>query len=204
MNGPRAADLIFSALSYAIDCAAAEDAHGLHEIGLDREAALRLRTLTLEDLRWVGSLCGNGLDIRFDGDVLRAVLDRLNSAQRDEALQRVLIRADAPRAMMQSLFGMDAREYTVLRERLAVGSGAGRPADLDEASERKLWHALVDRLQSDPERPLEPAQFLDVEVETGLPLRAIWNRAQLWARQDAARTGARCGHPASRSRRNGA
>lgn len=203
MNGPRAADLVFAALSYAIDRAAAEDAHGLHEIGLDRDAAARLRALTLEDLRRVGSLCGNGLDFKFDGDVLRTVLDRLTAAQRDEALQRVLVRADAPWAMMRSLFGMESREYTALRKRLGVGSGVGRPADLDDAAEHRLWHALVYRLQSDPDRPLEPAQFLDVEQETGLPLRAIWNRARLWARQDADRNGAGFADQQSRSHGKG-
>ena len=79
---------------------------------------------------------------------------------------------------MQSLFGMEWRDYRCIRRLLGVDAGVGRPAEPDEETERAVWHALARRLELDPSHSLEPAQYLEVRAETGASLRAIWRHAR--------------------------
>ena len=181
MTGGKEGDLARAALLYAVECAVAGDSVALEEIGLgDGEVAL-LRTLTLEELRRAGVLCGRGLEVRLDASVFRVVVEHLQATREAEDVQRELIVSDAPRAMMRALFGMGSREYARLRSRLGVISGVGRPAELDEAAEHRLWHALSGRLRAAAGRPLAPEAYLAVRAETGVPLRAVWTYARRWA-----------------------
>ena len=173
-------DLARAALLYAVDCAVAGDAAGLRDLGLDETEVALLRSLTLEELRQVSSLCGPGLTVRFDAGVVRRVVRHVESVRRGEALQGELIRLDAPRAMMRALFGMGGREYARLRKRWLVTAGVGRPADLGEAAEHRLWHALSARLGAQGEEGLSAEHYLALQAETGAPLRAIWSLARRW------------------------
>lgn len=181
MTGSREGNLVLAALFYAADCVAEGDADRLRAMGLGVPDAAGLCSLTLEELRRAGAMCGHALEIRFDPDILRVVVQHLRNTRESEALQRALVAADASRQMMRDLFGMGSREYGRLRRLLAVDVGVGRPAELDEAAEHRLWHALAGRLRPDPARPLEPHEILRIHADTGVSPRAIWNHARRWA-----------------------
>ena len=180
-KGSKEGNLVLAALSYAADCVAEGDADRLQAMGLELPDAAMLCSLTLDELRGVGAMCAHAVEVRFDADILRVVVQHLRNTSRSEALQRALVAADASHQMMRKLFGMGSREYGRLRRLLAVKAGVGRPAELDEAAEHRLWHALSGRLKPDPDRPLEPNEMLRIHAHTGVSMRAIWNHARRWA-----------------------
>jgi hypothetical protein len=83
--------------------------------------------------------------------------------------------------MMQVLFGLNQRDYTRLRRTLSVDLAIGRPPELDEASSHRLWEAWSTRVDGEASGLLMPEQYLTIQAETGLSMRAIWNLTQRWA-----------------------
>jgi hypothetical protein len=104
------------------------------------------------------------------------------SAQRalEDTLQTLIV-ADAPQEMMQVLFGLNPRDYTRMRRLLLVDPSIGRPPELDEASSHRLWESWSSRLDGEESGLLTPEQYLAIQAETGLSLRAIWGLTQRWA-----------------------
>ena len=86
-----------------------------------------------------------------------------------------------PLPMMQTLYGMNGKEYTGWRQVLGMPPAAGRPPDADEEASHRVWHAwhalLGDR---DPDE-LQPAEFLALHDDTQVPLRSLWNLVQRWS-----------------------
>ena len=181
LSGEREGDLARAVLLYAVRCLEDGNVDRLRAIGLGGDEAALLGSLSLKELSRAGILCAHGVWLRVDPEILRVVVGHLQSTRRTEELQRRLILADAPREMMHRMFGMSSREFAELRRQLGVATGVGRPAELDETAEHRLWHAMAGRLGSDPDSPLEPEQVLELHAETGVPLRAIWSRARSWA-----------------------
>ena len=166
---------------YAARCLGEGDLLALRGMGFGPSELEALGTLNLGDVQRAGTLSAHCLKIRLDGSLFRRVIERVADMREEEALQRALIRVDAPWDMMRALFGMANREYARLRRALDVESGVGRPAELDDDMENRLWSALRGRLRADRERPLEPREFLAVRAESGVPLRALWIHARRWA-----------------------
>ncbi|MDE0223715.1 MAG: STY4526/YPO1902 family pathogenicity island replication protein [Gammaproteobacteria bacterium] len=166
---------------YANRCLGEGDLLALRGMGFGPLELEALGTLNLGDVQRAGALSAHCLEVRLDGALFRRVVDLLADMRKKEELQRSLIRADAPSDMMRALFGMASREYTQLRHVLDVESGVGRPADLDDDMENRLWSVLRGRLRADLERPLEPHEFLAVRDECGVSLRALWTYARRWA-----------------------
>jgi hypothetical protein len=57
----------------------------------------------------------------------------------------------------------------------------GRPPEPDEASSHRLWEAWSRRVEGEESGLLTPEQYLTVQGETGVSLRAIWSLMQRWA-----------------------
>ena len=167
-------------LLYAMRCLAEGDQHALRAMQFGPKEIEALRELNLADLYRVGSLQAHCLAIRLDRDVFWPMIANLRATREAEELQRDLIQADAPLEMMRSLFGVGSREYTRLRRMLALEPAVGRPPEPDEETSHKLWRALSAHLQPDADEALDPKQYLAVHVESGAPMRAIWNLAQRW------------------------
>ena len=100
------------------------------------------------------------------------MLRALEASRYRETLERALVRAEASREMMRTLYGTTTREFTALRRALGLNSGRGRPPALDEASEHALYHAVSRRLREHGE--ITPELYLELHRETGIPLRSIW------------------------------
>ncbi|MCP4128102.1 MAG: DUF2857 family protein, partial [Gammaproteobacteria bacterium] len=86
----------------------------------------------------------------------------------------------APHDMMQILFGLNTRDYTRQRRILSVDPSVGRPSEPDEESSHRLWRAWSSRADGEASGLLTPDEYLELQRETGVPLRAIWNLTQRW------------------------
>jgi hypothetical protein len=180
MDRTKESDLITAVLMYAIRCLAEGDQAALRNMNFGPLEIEALREMNLADLYRVESLRAHCLEIDLNRDVYWPMIDRLRRQRESEELQQVLIAADAPLEMMQTLFGLGSREYTRLRRMLTVDPSVGRPAEPDEESTHKLWSAWVQRVEREQDGPLSPNEYLAIHRETGISMRAIWNLTQRW------------------------
>ena len=182
MSGDRRAELTAAVLRYAALCLASGDEDALQELQLDANQIRDVGALTLAELASLETVHMHCFDIRFNPQRFKILIARLASARRNQELRLALIEADAPRLMMQALFGMKERDYSRTRRLLGVTKGAGRPPSLDETTEHQLWQAVSGSLSGNPRRPLEPDQYLRVQRQQGIPMRTVWAYTQHWAR----------------------
>jgi len=136
-------ELVKSVLLYCADRLAQGDIQSLLDLGLKDSDLRELAALKLVDLaqgdRFNGCLC---VEVKLDVAAFRAMLHHTRTMLASEEHERALILADAPFAMMNSLFGICTRDFTRMRSQLQVVSPPGRPRGPDDATVAKLWHAL--------------------------------------------------------------
>jgi hypothetical protein len=180
MDGTKESDLVTAVLMYAIRCLAEGDQVALRNMNFGPREIEALREMNLADLYRIESLRAHCLDIGLNRDVYWPMVEHLRRQRESEELQQLLIVADAPLEMMQTLFGLGSREYTRLRRLLTVDPSVGRPAEPDEASSNRLWGVWVQRVGDQREGPLSPHEYLAIHRETGISMRGIWNLTQRW------------------------
>ncbi len=180
MNVTKESDLITAVLMYAIRCLAEGDQSALRNMNFGPREIEALREMNLADLYRIESLRAHCLEIGLNRDVYWPMIEHLRRQRESEELQQVLIAADAPLEMMQTLFGLGSREYTRLRRMLTVDPSVGRPAEPDEESTHTLWNAWVQLVDQKEDGPLPPNDYLAIQRETGMSMRAIWNLTQRW------------------------
>jgi hypothetical protein len=194
MGAPKEADLISAVLRYAVCCLADGDRAALRAMNFGPEEIEALRGMHLDDLPRLESLGAHCLEIDLNRQVYWTLVAHLQRERAAEALQRDLIKADAPFEMMQTFFGLSSREYSRLRRVLAAAPAVGRPPEADEASQQTLWAAWTRRREGTDADLLPPDAYLDVHRETGIGLRAIWTLTRRWAALgDLSGTGTRNG-----------
>ncbi len=179
-DGTKEFDLTTAVLMYAIRCLAEGDQSALRNMNFGPREIEALREMNLADLYRIESLRAHCLEIGLDREVYWPMIEHLRRQRESEELQQVLIAADAPLEMMQTLFGLGSREYTRLRRMLTVDPSVGRPADPDEASTHTLWNTWNQRAGREEGNPLPPNEYLAIHRETGVSMRAIWNLTQRW------------------------
>ena len=177
------AELTAALLRYAAMCIACGDEDALRELRLNKEQIRDIGALTLEELANLETVRTHCFEIRLNGQRFEVLKSRLARARRNQELRLALIEANAPRLMMQALFGMKERDYSRTRRLAGVTTGAGRPPSLDEQTEHQLWRALDGSLSANPRRPLEPEQYLRLHRQHGIPMRTLWAYTQRWARE---------------------
>ena len=180
MDGTKESDLITAVLMYAIRCLAEGDQVALRNMNFGPREIEALREMNLADLYRVESLRAHCLEIDLNREVYWPMIERLRRQRESEEIQQVLIAADAPLEMMQTLFGLGCREYTRLRRMLAVDPAVGRPPEPNEESTHTLWNAWTHRVNRADDGPLAPNEYIGIHRETGVSMRAIWNLTQRW------------------------
>jgi hypothetical protein len=180
MSANKETDLITAVLLYALRCLAEGDQLALRSMNFGAKELDALKDMNLADLYRADTLRAHCLTINLNRDVFWPMIDHLRHQRESEELQRELIVADAPLEMMQSLFGLSTREYTRWRRCLTVAPAVGRPPEPDEAATHTLWHAWRDRLTGREEASLSPEEYLSLQQDTGIGLRAIWTLVQRW------------------------
>ena len=181
MEGTKEADLVTAVLMYAMRCLAEGDQAALRHMNFGVKEIEALREMRVADLYRVESLRAHCLEIALNRQVYWPMIEHLSEQRALEDTIQILISADAPQEMMQVLFGLNQRDYTRLRRTLSVDLAIGRPPELDEASSHRLWEAWSGRVDGEESGLLMPEQYLTIQAETGLSMRAIWNLTQRWA-----------------------
>ena len=181
MEGTKEADLVTAVLMYAMRCLAEGDQAALRHMNFGVKEIEALREMRVADLYRVESLRAHCLEIALNRQVYWPMIEHLSEQRALEDTIQILISADAPQEMMQVLFGLNQRDYTRLRRTLSVDLAIGRPPELDEASSHRLWEAWSTRVDGEASGLLMPEQYLTIQAETGLSMRAIWNLTQRWA-----------------------
>ena len=181
MEGTKEADLVTAVLMYAMRCLAEGDQAALRHMNFGVKEIEALREMRVADLYRVESLRAHCLEIALNRQVYWPMIEHLSEQRALEDTIQALIIADAPQEMMQVLFGLNQRDYTRLRRTLSVDLAIGRPPELDEASSHRLWEAWSTRVDGEASGLLMPEQYLTIQAETGLSMRAIWNLTQRWA-----------------------
>lgn len=180
MQGTKESDLVTAVLMYALRCLAEGDQVALRNMNFGPREIEALREMTLADLYRVESLRAHCLSITLNREVYWPMMDHLRHQRETEETEQALIAADAPLDMMQTLFGLGAKEYSRLRRTLSVDPSIGRPPEADEESTHRLWHAWSRRVDNDEKDLLPAAEYLALHAETRVPMRAIWNLTQRW------------------------
>tara|TARA_B110000503_G_scaffold20503_1_gene30794 strand:- start:5940 stop:6524 length:585 start_codon:yes stop_codon:yes gene_type:complete len=180
MSANKEAELITAVLMYALRCLAEGDQLALRTMNFGAKELDALKEMNLADLYRADSLRAHCLKINLNREVFWPMIEHLRHQRESDELQRELIVADAPLEMMQTLFGQISREYTRWRRLLTVAPAVGRPPELDEASTHKLWYVWRDLVDDHDDMTLLPTDYLLLQKETGIGLRAIWTLAQRW------------------------
>jgi hypothetical protein len=180
MEGTKEADLVTAVLMYAMRCLAEGDQAALRNMNFGVKEIEALREMRMADLYRVESLRAHCLEIALNRQVYWPMIEHLSEQRAMEDTIQTLIAADAPQEMMQILFGLNQRDYTRLRRTLLVDPAVGRPPELDEASSNRLWEAWSSRVDGEASGLLAPNQYLAIQAETGVSLRAIWGLTQRW------------------------
>ena len=181
MEGTKESDLVTAVLMYAMRCLAEGDQTALRNMNFGVKEIEALREMRVADLYRVESLRAHCLEIALNRQVYWPMIEHLSEQRALEDTIQTLISADAPQEMMQVLFGLNQRDYTRLRRTLSVDLAIGRPPELDEASSHRLWEAWSARVDGEASGLLIPEQYLAIQGETDLSMRAIWNLTQRWA-----------------------
>jgi hypothetical protein len=180
MSSSKEADLTTAVLLYAMRCLAEGDQQALRAMNFGPKELDALKGMNLSDLYRADALRVHCLKIGLDRAVFWPMLEHLQRQRESEDLQRAMIVADAPLEMMQQLFGLSSREYTRWRRLLTIAPSVGRPSEPSEEETHKLWYAWEDRQQLRGDDSLTAADYLSLQQETGIGLRAIWLLVQRW------------------------
>ena len=181
MEGTKEADLVTAVLMYAMRCLAEGDQAALRHMNFGVKEIEALREMRVADLYRIESLRAHCLEIALNRQVYWPMIEHLSEQRALEDTVQTLIITDAPQEMMQVLFGLNQRDYTRLRRTLSVDLAIGRPPELDQASSHRLWEAWSTRVEGEASGLLIPEEYLTIQAETDLSMRAIWNLTQRWA-----------------------
>lgn len=181
MATTKEADLITAVLLYAIRCLAEADQSALRDLGFGPREIDALQHLNIADLYRIDAIRVHCLRVDLNRDVFCHMVEHIRQLRASEEMQQTLIKADAPQEMMQTLFGLGAKEYTRWRRLLTLKPAVGRPAEPDEAQAHALWTAWKARVKGEEDALLTAEDYLALRAATEVDLRAIWHLTRRWA-----------------------
>lgn len=176
----KAGDFVLALVVYAMRCIEDGETETLLGMGFGPAELEELTNLRLADVRRLARLKSHFLDIKVDRSAFADVIRCIRSDGRSEEWQHRMVRADAPRDMMRSLFGTSDREYAKLRELYEVSS-KGRPREPTREEEARIWRALSRRLGTTGDGILPAREYVAISEELGIPLRAVWRESKRMA-----------------------
>ena len=180
MKGTKEAELVTAVLMYAVRCLAEGDLAALRQMKFGAHEIEALREMSLSDFYRVETLRAHCLEIHLNRQVYWPMIEYLREQRKSEDVMQALVAADAPREMLQVLFGLNSREYGRLRRSLSVDPSSGRPPVPDEGRSHELWKIWSSRTDRDPSGLLAPKAYLELQQETSLSMRAIWYLTRRW------------------------
>jgi hypothetical protein len=176
-------ELNYALFVFATRCLAEGDIDALRQIGFIPEDIPVLDQLRISDLHALTASRASAVNVSVDRSAFQRLIDNIYRRRTRERLNRELLRLDAPLPMMTALFGMNARQYTALRDCIGITAGVGRPtSQLDSADEVRLWRLWVLLADVDhPQRLRHDDLWLIIGREQSTSLRSCWFAIQHWS-----------------------
>ena len=175
----KEAQLTSAVMAYALRCLQEGDQSALRDMKFGPAEIRSLQEISMGDLCHLEKVKAHCLDVALNRDVFWPMLSQLKKRRESESLQHDLIQADASLDMMQTFFGMSGREYAKLRRTLMVRISSGRPAEPSDEEIVRIWAAWRAREDKLQDGLLPPEEYLKIQEEIGVPLRAIWRQTRL-------------------------
>ena len=180
--------LAYHVMLYAIQALNDGDYAAIEDLDLTPDEIQQLSKLPVRALKHLAKISGHFLIVKTDHECFEKMISHLHLGLESDALQDELIRHEAPITMMNSLFGMSSGEYIQRQKILGVARcGAGRPPQLGEEDEHRVWNAWNAQNENQP----DTHRYLEVAKETQLPLRALWSLIQSWEHEKRDNAGSR-------------
>jgi hypothetical protein len=181
-------DLFYAVISFASRCLVEGDLTALRGVGFEPDDIPDIEGMSIADLQALSAARRSAVSVKLDRTAWSWHLKWVRHLRARERLSMALIRADAPKAMMAALFGMNDTDYARRRDALGIRSYAegGRPPAASRTSEQKLWDLWV-RLAR-PEHPRQlcaDAFWIPFATEAGVSLRTAWNIVQRWSQDES-------------------
>lgn len=179
-------ELVFAVLSYASRCVAEGDIHALRGLGFQLDDIGVIERLSLAELQLLSTSRSHAINVSLDREAWGWQLKRVRRQRSRDALALALIRLDAPKAMMASLFGTTDRDYAIRREACGITEtiAGGRPPSACEEDERHLWELWVRLAKPDTPQQLRSEDLWLVIAKDGRPpIRTAWSLIQKWAHE---------------------
>jgi len=170
----------FEALRFVSECLAEGDLQTLLALGFELEDLRAMEQMTLADLRVLSAFPGTYLRRVADVAMFRRARSRAETERTRAAQLDRLIAQEAPYALVHELFGTSGAEYAARRRLLGVVEGVGRPAQADEATERRVWTALCG-MRETLLAPLSAEEWIALQDRTGESFRILWVLVSRWS-----------------------
>ncbi|HKY91686.1 MAG TPA: STY4526/YPO1902 family pathogenicity island replication protein [Nevskiaceae bacterium] len=180
-------DLFYAVISFASRCLVEGDLTALRGVGFEPDDLPDIEGMSIADLQALSAARRSAVSVKLDRTAWAWHLKWVRHLRARERLGMALIRADAPKAMMAALLGMNDTEYARRREALGIRSYAegGRPPAASRTAEQKLWDLWVRLARSENPRQLCADDFwIPFATEAGVTLRTAWNLLQRWAQDE--------------------
>jgi hypothetical protein len=181
MATTKEAELTTAVLIFVTRCRAEGDHSSLRSMGFGPNEIEALQPLNLADLHRFDAVRAHCLRVDLNREVFWHMLEHVKQQRASEEQQETLIKADAPQEMMQTLFGLSAKEYTLRRRLMTLEPAVGRPAEPDDEKAHALWYAWNARVNGEDPELLTAEDYLALKAATGLELRTIWHLTRRWA-----------------------
>jgi len=167
---PKHIRLVQSMFMYIAACLRDGDAHSIRRLRIRPDQTHRLLRMTTTDLLTLAEAGMDCVSININADALDDVFDRIERGRLREELIDQCIEYDAPRAMMQTFFGMSRHRYSRRRAALDMPASIGRMPQPTEA----LQAAIYERWRDAGGR-WTAVQLLDVARSVDTSLRTVWD-----------------------------
>jgi hypothetical protein len=180
-------DLFYAVISFASRCLVEGDLTALRGVGFEPDDLPDIEGMSIADLQALSAARRSAVSVKLDRAAWSWHLKWVRHLRTRERLGMALIRADAPKAMMAALLGMNDADYARRREALGIRSYAegGRPPAASRASEQKLWDLWVRLARPENPRQLCADEFwIPFATEAGVSLRTAWNLVQRWVQDE--------------------
>lgn len=169
------ADLSFHVLRYALQRVHEGDLSAALDLGFTVDEIHSMEALTSKDFEHLSRLSAHFLRVQVDHETYRAMIDRVNEESRAKEAQDALLRAGAPRRLINEMYGWSALQYAHRRRLLGIKSTPGRPPNLAEGDEMTVW-----RLWQELGEATLPQRYLQVAVTAGVTVAAVHNLVRSW------------------------
>lgn len=163
------ARLIQSVFTYIATCLKDRDHRSMRRFRLRADQTERISRMTATDFLRLGEFGSECVTLDVDPEALDEVFRAIDEQRRHEELAERCIRRDAPRAMMQTFFGVSRHRYSKLRTAFGMPPRAGRLARAPEPLEQQiyaLWTACGERWTA--------RSLLDIANTLDVSLRIVW------------------------------